>query len=451
MYSTPPLTGAAAANATDATAGAAPAPTMRAKKAGLRTFLAPVMGNVLEWYDFAVYAFVAALIGKNFFPAADPATAMLGSFAVFGVGFLARPLGSIVIGRIGDTRGRKVALLLTIYIMTAGTLLLAVLPTYATAGVLAPVLLVVARLLQGFSAGGEWGGAISFIVEWAPERRRGFYGSLHLVGVVGGMLLGSGVAALLSSLLTPLEMAEWGWRLPFVVGCLIGPFSLWMRRSIDETPAFTRAVAEQEPPVPMLQDGAGFKLSMKACCMSVLSNIGFYVLLFYMPTWVTTQLKLPASQALWANTIGLLLLAVLTPLFGHLSDRLGRRTILLMTCVGALVVAYPAFSYLISLTPATVVDVIAVQCIFAVILAAIAGVLPTALVEMFSTRNRTTWMSIGYGTSVTIFGGFAPFVAVWLIHKTGTPIAPVYYLMFGALVSGLATLSIRETAFDTLK
>jgi len=430
---------------------ASSAVTTRSKAARVRTILAPVMGNVLEWYDFAVYAFVASLIAKNFFPSSDPATALLASFAVFGVGFVARPLGSIVIGRIGDTRGRKAALLLTVYMMASGTLLLAILPTYATAGVIAPALLVLARLLQGFSAGGEWGGAISFIVEWAPERRRGLYGSLHLVGVVGGLLLGSGVAAVLNSVLTPDEMNEWGWRLPFIIGCIIGPFALWMRKSIDETPAFEKAAASQEGPIPMLQDGAGFKLAVKACGISVLSNVSFYILLFYMPTWVTSHLHVAASEALWANTIGLLLLAALTPVFGQISDLIGRKTVLLFSCVFTLVVAYPAFNYLVSLSPATLRDLLLVQCVFSVLLAAIAGVLPTSLVEMFPTRNRTTWMSIGYGTSVTLFGGFAPFIAVWLIGKFDTPVAPVYYLVTAALLSGIVTLFVRETAFETLK
>jgi len=425
--------------------------TTRRSIASVRTILAPVMGNILEWYDFAVYAFVAGLIAKNFFPSSDPATALLASFAVFGVGFVARPLGSIVIGRIGDTRGRKAALLLTVYMMAAGTLLLAILPTYASAGIIAPALLVLARLLQGFSAGGEWSGAISFIVEWAPERRRGLYGSLHMVGVVGGLLLGSGVAAVLNSLLTPEEMLQWGWRMPFIIGCVIGPFALWMRRSIDETPAFEQAAALQARPVPMLQDGAGFRLAVRACGMSVLSNVSFYILLFYMPTWVTSNLQVTASEALWANTVGLLLLAVLTPVFGHISDLIGRKTVLMFSCVFALLASYPVFNHLVSLTPATLKDLLLVQCIFSVILAAIAGGLPTTLVEMFPTRNRTTWMSIGYGVSVTLFGGFAPFVAVWLIQKFETPIAPVYYLMGGALLSGIVTLFARETAFAKLK
>lgn len=185
--------------------------------------------------------------------------------------------------------------------------------------------------------------------------------------------------------------------------------------------------------------------------MSVLSNVSFYILLFYMPTWVTSNLQVTASEALWANTVGLLLLAVLTPVFGHISDLIGRKTVLMFSCVFALLASYPVFNHLVSLTPATLKDLLLVQCIFSVILAAIAGGLPTTLVEMFPTRNRTTWMSIGYGVSVTLFGGFAPFVAVWLIQKFETPIAPVYYLMGGALLSGIVTLFARETAFAKLK
>jgi MHS family proline/betaine transporter-like MFS transporter len=416
-----------------------------------RAIVPCVFGNLLEWYDFAVYAFVAALIAKNFFPSTDQTTALLGSFAAFGVGFLARPLGSVIIGRIGDTRGRKAALLLTIYMMAGGTLLIAVLPTYAMAGVVAPILLVFARLLQGFSAGGEWGGAISFIVEWAPGKRRGLYGSFHAVGIVIGLLLGSGVAALLSSLVTPQNMADWGWRIPFMIGSLIGPLALYMRLAVDETPIYKKVVESQERRLPILQDVPGFKLAVKACGVSVLSNVGFYILLFYMPTWVITQLKLAPATALWANTTGLLVLAALTPVFGYISDIVGRKTVLIGACLAATVVAYPAFSHLLALSPATLIDVILVQCIFSVILAAISGALPTTLVELFSARHRTTWLSVGYGASVTLFGGFAPFVAVWLIRYFGSPIAPVYYVIAGAVLSGVVTVIVRETAFDKLK
>lgn len=428
-----------------------PAKGPRSRLARFRAVAAPLMGNVLEWYDFAVYAFIAAYIAKNFFPTSAPATALLSSFAVFGVGFLARPLGSLVIGRIGDVRGRRSALLLTMYLMTAGTLLLAILPTYGTAGVIAPALLVVARLLQGFSAGGEWGGSVSYIVEWSPERRRGLFGSLHVFGVIGGFLLGSGVAALVNSVLSAQEMADWGWRVPFVIGCLIGPVALWMRRAVAETPAFEKAVAERVAPIPMLEDKEGCKLAIKAGGVSVLSNISFYVMLLYMPTWVTTNLKLSMADALWANTVGLVCVFVLTPCFGLLSDLIGRKKVLLFSCAAVLLVAYPAFGHLLALESATLKDVVLVQCIFAIILASIYGVQPTTIVEMFPTRNRTTWMSIGYGLTASVFGGFAPFIAVWLIQTFQNPIAPVYYLIFGAILSALFTFAIRETAFETLK
>ena len=204
---------------------------------------AAVIGNVLEWYDFAVYAFVAIHISRKFFPAGDEVSALLATFLAYGLGFLARPLGGIVIGRIGDTRGRKAALLLTILLMAIGTVLIGVLPSFATIGYLAPLLLVVARLLQGFSAGGEWGSSTAFIVEWAPPAERGYYGSFQQTSVVAGLLLGSGVAALLNTVMTPAEMGSWGWRIPFLLGGLIGPVGMYMRRTIDETPAYQRMTA----------------------------------------------------------------------------------------------------------------------------------------------------------------------------------------------------------------
>ncbi|MEP7207208.1 MAG: MFS transporter, partial [Casimicrobiaceae bacterium] len=212
-----------------------------------RAVSAAVVGNVLEWYDFAVYGYVATIIAKNFFPAGDDVAALLATFAAFGLGFVVRPLGGIVIGRLGDTRGRKTALILTIMLMAFGTVMIGLIPSYASIGILAPILLVVARLLQGFSAGGEWGGSTAFIVEWAPAGRRGFYGSFQQCSVVAGLLLGSGVAATLASVLTPATMEGWGWRIPFLLGGLLGPVGMYMRRNIGETPAYRRMVQENAP------------------------------------------------------------------------------------------------------------------------------------------------------------------------------------------------------------
>src|ERR1043166_5975651 len=205
---------------------------------------AAVIGNVLEWYDFAVYAYVAAYIAKNFFPQGDPVTALLATFLTYGLGFLARPLGGIILGRVGDTHGRKTALLITIALMAIGTVLVGILPTYAAIGVAAPLLLVVARLMQGFSAGGEWGSSTAYIVEWAPQDQRGFYGSFQQMSVVAGLLLGSAVAAIMNTVLTPEQMDAWGWRVPFLLGGILGPVGLWMRRTIDETPAYTKSKIE---------------------------------------------------------------------------------------------------------------------------------------------------------------------------------------------------------------
>jgi len=205
---------------------------------------AAVIGNVLEWYDFAVYAYLAGVIGKNFFPGTNETAQLLGAFLVFGLGFVMRPLGGTAIGWLGDHKGRKVSLLLTIFLMAAGTVLIGLVPTYASIGVLAPTLIVLARLMQGFSAGGEWGGSTAFIVEWAPIDRRGFFGSFQQSSVATGLLLGSGVAALTNTVLSAADVESWGWRIPFLIGGLILPVGIYMRARIGETPAYQRSRAD---------------------------------------------------------------------------------------------------------------------------------------------------------------------------------------------------------------
>lgn len=411
---------------------------------------AAAVGNVLEWYDFAVYAYVATIIAKKFFPAQDDVAALLSTFLAYGLGFLARPLGGIVIGRMGDVSGRKNALLLTIFLMAAGTVMIGLLPTFETIGYLAPVLLVVARLVQGFSAGGEWGGSTAYIVEWAPEGQRGYYGSFQQVSVVIGLLLGSGIAALFNSVLTPEQMESWGWRALFLLGGVLGPIGLYMRRTISETPAYV-AVKERDVNTAPLEDQASpLTLAGRAFGFTVVWTVCFYVLLNYLPTWSRQYMKLTAAQALWANTIGLVVLAIAIPVMGKLSDKIGRKPLLLACCASFIVVPYPVFSYLLG-SSGSFAALIAAQALFAVMIAAFSGAGPAAIAEIFPTHNRSTWMTTGYALAVAIFGGFSAAISVGLISYFNTPIAHTYYLIACAIISTLVIASLRETAFDRLR
>jgi MHS family proline/betaine transporter-like MFS transporter len=406
---------------------------------------AAVIGNVLEWYDFSVYVFVASIIAKKFFPQADDVTALLAAFLAFGLGFVARPLGGILIGRLGDVRGRKAALLLTIFLMAIGTVLIGILPTYETIGIAAPLLLVLARLMQGFSAGGEWGGSTAYIVEWAPAGKRGWFGSFQQTSVVAGLLLGSSVAALFNTIFTTAQMEDWGWRLPFLLGGLLGPVGIYMRSSIDETPAYRRAEAAKAATT----GEHGFFLALRAFGFTIVWTVCFYVLLSYMPTWTQKYVKISASAALWANTIGLVVLLVCIPLMGRLSDRIGRKPLLIACCLAFIVIPYPIFRFLLG--GAALPELIVVQVLFGILISMFSGPGPAAISEIFPTASRSTWMTSGYALAVAIFGGFAPYLSVWLIERFGSPTAHVFYLIAAAVVSTAVIASLKETAFEELK
>jgi MHS family proline/betaine transporter-like MFS transporter len=411
-----------------------------------RAVSAAVIGNVLEWYDFAVYAYVAVYIARKFFPQGDEVTALLATFLAYGLGFVARPLGGIILGRVGDTHGRKTALLITIALMAIGTVLIGILPTYASIGIAAPLLLVVARLMQGFSAGGEWGSSTAYIVEWAPQNQRGFYGSFQQTSVVAGLLLGSGIAALFTTILTADQMDSWGWRVPFLLGGILGPIGLWMRRTIDETPAYTKAKAapiQAEPGEP-----SPWVLAWRAFGFTIVWTVCFYVLLNYMPTWSRQYLKITPAAALWANTIGLFVLMVAIPIMGILSDRYGRKPLLLACCIAYIVLPYPIFTYLVS--GASYTGLVLVQILFAILISMFSGPGPAAIAEIFPTRSRSTWMTSGYALAVAIFGGFAPFISVWLIDRFNSPLAHTFYLIAAAVVSTIVIATLRETAHEPL-
>ena len=408
---------------------------------------AAVIGNVLEWYDFAVYAYLAAVIGKNFFLGSD-VTQLLSAFAVFGVGFVVRPLGGIVIGWIGDKKGRKVSLLLTIFLMAAGTVLIGIIPGYSTIGVLAPALIVLARLMQGFSAGGEWGGSTAFIVEWAPAERRGLFGSFQQSSVAAGLLLGSGDAALTNTLLSPAAVESWGWRIPFLLGGLILPVGVYMRRRVGETPIYRRS-REETGAVAPADPTSNLVLAARAFGFTILWTVSYYIMLSYMPTFTQKYAHLSHAEALWSNTIGLLVLVAAVPLMGRLSDRYGRKPLLIACCVSFILLPYPLF--LLMLSGAGLGTIVAIQILFGLMIALFSGPGPAAIAEIFPTRVRSTWMSTGYSLAVAIFGGFAPYIATKLIELTGSPISPTYYLIAAAIVSTLVILRLRETAHEALR
>ena len=410
---------------------------------------AAVMGNLLEWYDFAIYGYLATIIAGNFFPRGDETTALLSAFATFGVGFVVRPLGGIVIGRLGDVRGRKTALMLTIFMMAFGTVMIGFIPTYDSIGLWAPALLVAARLVQGFATGGEWGGSTAFIVEWAPTAKRGLYGSFQQSSLAAGLLLGSGIAALFSTVLTPDAMESWGWRIPFLLGGILAPVGIYMRRNIDETPAFRRSqsqVAQSE--VTHTAAPSPLALAGKAFGFTVLWTSSYYMMLAYMPTFTQKYVGLTRTEALWSNTLGLLVLVLVIPFAGALSDRIGRKPLLLTCCLGFALLTHLLFGTMVA--QGSLAVVIGAQVLFALMIASFSGPGPAAISEIFPTRLRATWMSAGYSLAVAIFGGFAPFIATWLIARTGSPLSPTWYVISAAVISTLVILRLPETAHKEL-
>ena len=417
------------------------APGERLAEKSQKALWAAAIGNLLEWYDFGVYAYLASLIAAKFFPSSDPTASLLAAFAAYGVGFLARPLGGIVIGRLGDTKGRKTALVLTIFLMAFGTVGLGLLPSYESVGVLAPILLVVLRLVQGLAAGGEWGTSTAFMVEWAPQDRRGFFGSFQQVSTAGGSLLGSGVAAIMTSSLSSATMLDWGWRVPFLLGAFLLVVGAYMRQNVDETPSYeaSRQAAAGQPAA------AGFPLGALAFGFTIFWTIAYYTLLAWMPSFTQRFAGLSPSQALWSNTIGLIAMVIAVPVWGALSDKVGRRPLLMASAILIGALSYPLFSLMAG--GGGLALVMPIQILFGILLALYSGAGPAAIAEIFPTHLRSTWMSSGYALAVAIFGGFAPFIATWLIQATGSPVAPTYlYLLPSAVISLLVIWSLKETA-----
>jgi MHS family proline/betaine transporter-like MFS transporter len=403
-----------------------------------RAVAATSIGNALEWFDLVVYGFFAVVIAKLFFPAGNDTVSLLLTLGTFGVSFFMRPLGAIVIGAYADRAGRKAALTLSILLMMLGTAIIVVLPTYGTIGIAAPLILVLARLMQGFSAGGEFGSATAFLAEHVPHRR-GFFASWQVASQGLTTVLAAIFGTVLTSSLTPDQLMSWGWRVPFVFGLLIGPIAYYIRSNVDETPEF---LAAQTTTSPLRDTFAGHKTRLLiAIGIVVLGTVATYLVLF-MPTYGVKQLGLPPSVAFSAVVLTGLIQMVGSPFVGHLSDKIGRTGLMLVSAGLMLVLIYPAFAWLVAQPSAG--TLIAVQVAMGMVVTGYFAALPGLLSEIFPVATRTTGMSLAYNIAVTIFGGFGPFIIAWLIRATGEKVAPSFYLMFAALLSFIALVAARR-------
>lgn len=406
---------------------------------------AAVIGNALEWYDFIIFGFLTVVISRLFFPADSEYGSLLLATATFGVGFFMRPVGGIVLGVYADRRGRKAALLLIIVLMTVATAMVGFAPTYAAIGVAAPLIIVLARLLQGFATGGEFASATSFLVESAPAHRRGFYGSWQMVGQGLANLIGALLGVLLTGSLSQESLDSWGWRVPFLFGLLIGPVGLYIRRHLEETEAFLKARARATAAEGIGATLAGH-LRQVIVCIAIISagTISVYVILVYMPTFATTQLHLTLNEAFTAVSLGLACMIVLTVVSGALSDRVGRKPIIIGALIVYLVLTYPVFDWVLDNPSFGRLAVLQITLCCA--LGIFFGPMSAAVAEQFPVHARSTGLGIAYNLAVMIFGGFAPFFVTWLIEATGSPIAPSFYVMFGAAVGVVAAFFLVDPA-----
>ncbi|MEJ8797057.1 glycine betaine/L-proline transporter ProP [Trinickia caryophylli] len=411
---------------------------------------AMALGNAMEWFDFGVYSYIAVTLGKVFFPSSSPSAQLIATFGTFAAAFLVRPIGGMVFGPLGDKIGRQRVLAMTMILMASGTFAIGLIPSYERIGVLAPALLLVARLVQGFSTGGEYGGAATFIAEFATDRRRGFAGSFLEFGTLIGYVLGAGTVAALTALLPQDALLSWGWRVPFFVAGPLGLVGLYIRTKLEETPAFQKEALAREaeersrPKQGFVELLARQKKPMLQCVGLVLIfNVADYMALSYLPSYLSATLRFNEAHGLFLVLLVMVLMMPMTLFAGHLSDEIGRKPVLLLGCVGFLLLSIPALQLI---RTASVVPVFGGMLILGALLSTFTGAMPAALPALFPTRIRYSALAIGFNVSVSLFGGTTPLVTAWLIDRTGNLMTPAYYLMGASAIGIVSVLTLRETA-----
>lgn len=431
-----------------------------------RVIAGTTIGNALEFFDFTVFTFLMLVIGPLFFPAASSYGQLLLTTATFGVGFLMRPVGGMLIGSYADRHGRRAAMTLTLWLMGLGCALIAAAPTYAQMGVAGPVLMVLARLIQGFAAGGEVGASTTLLVEHAPANQRGFYSSWQFGSQSLGVMLGALTVALLTATLSKDQMQAWGWRVPFVIGILTVPVGAYIRRNLEETlepqlqatlasePTAThareavRAAPTHQPLRRVFSDHKA--LVVKGILLVIGGMVCAQIIGFYMPAYANKELGLPATSTLFASVVLGAIGFVLAPFVGMLADRVGRKKVIFWSRAATVCALLPCFQWLVS-APSTA-RLMTVIALLAVLLALQTAPVITMLPELFPKAVRTTGMSVVYGLGISVFGGFAQFFVTWLLHVTGNPMAPAWYLMVTVTLSTVVLFWIQDRtghAIDT--
>ncbi|MBI0325470.1 MFS transporter [Burkholderia plantarii] len=401
--------------------------------------MAASIGNALEWFDILIYGFFATIISKTFFPASNSTASLLITLGTFGISYLVRPIGALVLGSYADRRGRKASMMVSIFMMMLGTAVIALMPGYATIGVAAPVAIVCARMIQGFSAGGEFGSTTAFMVEQAPERK-GFIASFQFASQGLSYLLAAGFGVLMTNTLDAAALESWGWRLPFLFGILVGPVGLYLRKHIHEGQSFRETKSEKYPVGTVF---AHQKSRMLLAIGVLVVSTGTSYVILYIPTYAIRQLNLPDSFGFMATMLTGAILTFLTPFVGHLSDRVGR--VRMMICAGFVftVTIYPVFKILNE--HASLGALMAMMAWLGLLKALYFGALPALMAEIFPVETRATGMAVSYNIGVTIFGGFAPLIVASLIQTTGSKLAPAFYLMLLGVISLVALWRCRKT------
>lgn len=422
---------------------AVPTPDTAAAK---KVALAAAMGQFLEWYDYGIYGFLAVPIAANFFATGDQTTALLATFAVFAVPFIARPFGGVFCGFLADRIGRQKVLVFVLLMISAATVGIGLLPSYAAVGVIAPILLLLLRLVQGISAGGEVVSAMSFVAEYAPTHRRALYMSWGQSGSFLALLVGNIAGLTLATFLDQAQINSWGWRVPFMLALPLAIIGIQMRRKLDESPAFKAAqeASENEEPQP-LKEALGNRSVRRAIVMcaalALLNSSGYYALLTYMPTYLTVNLKQPQWVSFSATALAVVVLLILIPVAATLSDRYGRRPLLIWSSVAMAVIAVPSYLLVAQGGALMLVGLFLLAASFAMY----TGTIHPALAELFPTKVRVTAYAIGYNFSTAIFGGAAPLLLVALIASLGTTLIPAYYMIITAVGTAIAAFVMRES------